>query len=30
MTIAASWWIIKRTLPADHPGIRQPQIPTSA
>ena len=30
ITIAASWWVIKRTLPADHPGIRQPQIPATA
>jgi len=29
ITIAASWWVIKRTLPPDHPGIRQPQIPAS-
>ena len=30
LTIAASWWVIKRTLPADHQGIRHPQIPSSA
>lgn len=30
ITIAASWWVIKRTLPPGHPGIRQPQIPASA
>lgn len=30
LTIAASWWVIKRTLPAGHPGIRKPQIPASA
>ena len=30
LTIAASWWVIRRTLPADHPGIRKPQIPAAA
>ncbi len=25
LTILASWWIIRRSLPADHPGIRHPQ-----
>lgn len=25
LTIIASWWIIRRSLPADHPGIRHPQ-----
>ena len=27
LTIAASWWVIRKTLPADHPGIRQPRVP---
>ncbi len=26
ITVAASWWVIRRTLPADHPGIRHPQV----
>ena len=26
-TILLSWIVIKRSLPADHPGIRHPQIP---
>lgn len=26
LTIAASWWVIKRTLPEGHPGIRHPQV----
>ena len=30
ITIAASWWVIKRTLPPGHPGIRRPQIPAPA
>lgn len=30
LTIAASWWVIKRTLPADHPGIRHPRVPSTA
>jgi hypothetical protein len=25
ITVAGSWWVIKRTLPAGHPGIRHPQ-----
>ena len=25
VTIVASWWLIKRTLPSDHPGVRHPQ-----
>lgn len=29
LTIAASWWIIKKTLPPDHPGIRHPQFTTA-
>jgi hypothetical protein len=27
VTIAASWWLIKRSLPADHLGIRHPRVP---
>ena len=23
--VAASWWVLRRTLPTDHPGIRHPQ-----
>ena len=30
LTIAASWWVIRKTLPAGHPGIRQPQVPAPA
>ena len=30
LTIAASWWVIKRTLPPDHPGIRHPVVRSSA
>lgn len=26
IVIATSWWAIKRTLPADHPGIMHPQV----
>jgi len=29
LTIAASWWVIRRTLPSDHPGIRHARIPTT-
>ena len=29
LTIAASWWVIRKTLPPDHPGIRHPQVPVS-
>ena len=29
VTIAISWWLIRRTLPADHPGLRRPRIPAS-
>ena len=25
ITIAASWWVIRKTLPPSHPGIRHPQ-----
>ena len=24
--LAASWWVIRRSLPEDHPGLRHPQI----
>lgn len=27
LTVAGSWWVMKRTLPDDHPGIRHPRIP---
>lgn len=27
LTVAGSWWVMKRTLPADHPGIRHPRVP---
>jgi len=30
LTIAVSWWLIKRSLPADHPGIRHPRVPAPA
>lgn len=26
--IAASWWVIRRSLPADHPGIMTPRVHT--
>ena len=29
LTIAASWWVIKKTLPPDHPGIRKPVVSSS-
>ena len=29
LTIAASWWVIKKTLPPGHPGIRHPQVTTA-
>lgn len=29
LAVLSSWWIIKRTLPADHPGIRHPRIPSA-
>jgi len=29
LTIAASWWVIRKTLPPDHPGIRHPQVPVT-
>ncbi|MBB5807245.1 hypothetical protein F4560_007013 [Saccharothrix ecbatanensis] len=25
--IAVSWWVLRRTLPADHPGLRHPRTP---
>jgi hypothetical protein len=24
-TLAASWWVVRRSLPADHPGLRHPR-----
>lgn len=30
ITIAASWWVIRKTLPPRHPGIRHPQVPATA
>ncbi|WP_229794879.1 DUF3159 domain-containing protein, partial [Saccharothrix coeruleofusca] len=27
--VAASWWILRRTLPADHPGLRHPREPAA-
>nr|WP_244367849.1 DUF3159 domain-containing protein [Micromonospora echinofusca] len=27
--LAVSWWIIRRSLPAGHPGIRHPVVPTA-
>jgi hypothetical protein len=29
VTIAISWWLIKRSLPDDHLGIRHPRISAS-
>lgn len=29
ITIAASWWVIRKTLPPSHPGIRHPQVPAA-
>jgi len=29
LTIAASWWVIKKTLPPGHPGVRRPQLTTA-
>lgn len=26
MSLALSWWLLRRSLPADHPGIRHPKI----
>ena len=28
--LAVSWWVIRRTLPADHPGLRHPVTPDAA
>ncbi|XVS64897.1 DUF3159 domain-containing protein [Actinosynnema sp. CA-299493] len=25
--IAVSWWVLRRTLPTDHPGLRHPRTP---
>ena len=25
--IAVSWWVIRRSLPPNHPGLRHPQVP---
>ncbi|MCE6999489.1 DUF3159 domain-containing protein [Saccharothrix sp. S26] len=25
--VAVSWWVLRRTLPADHPGLRHPRTP---
>lgn len=25
--VAVSWWVLRRTLPADHPGLRHPREP---
>jgi hypothetical protein len=29
-SLAASWWVIRRSLPPDHPGLRHPLIGTEA
>jgi hypothetical protein len=26
--LAASWWVLRRSLPADHPGLRHPRAAT--
>jgi hypothetical protein len=26
--LAASWWMLKRSLPVGHPGIRHPSVPS--
>jgi hypothetical protein len=26
--MAVSWWVIRRSLPPDHPGLRHPQLPS--
>lgn len=26
LCIAASWWVLRRSLPAEHPGMRHPQV----
>ncbi|GHJ44662.1 hypothetical protein Cs7R123_20040 [Catellatospora sp. TT07R-123] len=28
--LAASWWVMRRTLPAGHPGLRHPAVPEPA
>jgi hypothetical protein len=28
--IAVSWWVIRRSLPADHPGLRHPRVEPAA
>lgn len=28
--LAVSWWVVRRTLPADHPGLRHPRPAASA
>ncbi|MFI7598044.1 DUF3159 domain-containing protein [Actinoplanes sp. NPDC049681] len=28
--LAVSWWVIRRSLPADHPGLRHPRAESSA
>lgn len=30
LTVAGSWWVMKKSLPPDHPGIRHPRIPGEA
>ena len=25
-SLAISWWVVRRTVPADHPGLRHPQV----
>ncbi|ACU34355.1 hypothetical protein Amir_0388 [Actinosynnema mirum DSM 43827] len=25
--VVVSWWVIRRSLPADHPGLRHPRVP---
>jgi hypothetical protein len=27
--LAVSWWVLRRSLPADHPGLRHPSPPVS-
>ncbi len=29
LVIAASWWVVKRTLPPGHPGLLHPRVPAS-
>jgi hypothetical protein len=28
--LAVSWWVIRRNLPADHPGLRHPVTPCAS